>query len=427
MKEVFTREKIGEEIYFSTVETDKFTTSRISVNLIVDPTRETVTANALVAFLLRKGCEMYPDFTALNLRLDELYGAAISTDVKRFGDKQIINVTGTCINDKYALEGESVLLELAKLICDVITNPVMKNGLFLQKEIDLEKNVLADTIRSVRDDKGAYIMEKLISNMCAEEPFGLKKYGYCEDMYMLTAEYVTACYKDILSNSRVEVFCTGEGIEKEIKEVFINTFANISRKVSFDLRSCTTKPLDAPIEIVEKLNITQSKVALGFATDIAQNDKAGMALRLMNAIYGGNVPSKLFTNVRERLGLCYYCASTVEKFKGLLIAYSGVEEKNRQKTIEEMLSQLEDIKNGNVSEEELKQAKAAITTSLELVGDSLYGLESWYFGQIVSEAFSTPEEEKEAYEKLTVQDVVDVSKSVKLNMIYSIVEGGDEE
>ena len=109
------------------------------------------------------------------------------------------------------------------------------------------------------------------------------------------------------------------------------------------------------------------------------------------------------------------------------MAYSGVEEKNRQKTIDEMLSQLEDIKNGKVSEEELEQAKAAIITSLELVGDSLYGLENWYLGQVLSEGCSTPEEEKEAYEKLTVQDVIDVSKTVKLNMIYSIVEGGDEQ
>ena len=92
-----------------------------------------------------------------------------------------------------------------------------------------------------------------------------------------------------------------------------------------------------------------------------------------------------------------------------------------------MLEQLEDIKNGKVSDEELEQAKAAIITSLELVGDSLYGLENWYLGQVVSGSYRTPEEEKDAYEKLTIQDVVDVAKTVKLNMIYSIVEGGDEQ
>ena len=246
------------------------------------------------------------------------------------------------------------MLELAELICNIITDPVMENGSFLQKEIDLEKNVLADTIRSVRDDKGAYVMEKLISNMCANEPFGLKKYGYCEDMDMLTARYVTECYRKTLSNSRVEIFCCGKRAGKDIKNIFADAFGTVTRNAAFDMTSNTTKPLEAPIELVEKLNITQSKVALGFATDIGQNDKRSLALRLMNAVYGGNVPSKLFTNVREKLGLCYYCASTVEKHKGLLMAYSGVEEKNRQKTIDEMLLQLEDIKNGKVTEQELE-------------------------------------------------------------------------
>ena len=143
MKEQFTREKIGEEIYFSTLKIEKFTTSRISVNFVVDLERETVTANALVAFLLRKGCGMYPDFSALNLRLDELYGATISTDVKKFGDKQILNITGVCINNRYALDGEGILSELSQLICNIITDPVMENGLFLQKEIDVEKRSCA--------------------------------------------------------------------------------------------------------------------------------------------------------------------------------------------------------------------------------------------------------------------------------------------
>ena len=427
MKEQFTRERIGEEIYFSSINIDKFTTSRISVNFIVDLRRETVTANALVAFLLRKGCGMYPDFTALNLRLDELYGATISTDVKKFGDKQIINVTGACINDRFALDGESMLSQLAELICNIITDPVMENGRFLQKEIDVEKNILSDTIRSVKDDKGAYVIEKVISEMCADEPFGLKKYGYCEDMDRLAADYVSDCYRNILENSQIEIVCSGEKITTDLKTIFANAFSNLKRGKTTLNTTKTTSVVDDHREIVEKLNITQSKVALGFSSGIGIDDKRSIALRLMSAIYGGDTSSKLFTVVREEMGLCYYCASMIERTKGIMIAYSGVQEENRVKTIDQMLVQLDEVRNGNFTEQDMAQAKASLITGLESVTDSLYAIESWYLGQTLCGISSTPEQEIAQINMLTSEDVSEVAKAMKLNIICSIVEGGDNE
>ncbi len=427
MKEQFTREKIGEEIYFSTLKIEKFTTSRISVNFVVDLERETVTANALVAFLLRKGCGMYPDFSALNLRLDELYGATISTDVKKFGDKQILNITGVCINNRYALDGEGILSELSQLICNIITDPVMENGLFLQKEIDVEKKVLRETIASVKGDKGAYVIERMISNMCADEPFGLAKYGYCEDVDKLTAEYVSDCYRRILSHGKIEIICSGQEIGDELKNVFIKGLSKLQRGNISTKKSKLTPPFSEPKEIVEKMNITQSKVAMGFSCAIPINDEKSIALRLMSAIYGGDTSSKLFTVVREKMGLCYYCASTLDRSKGIMIAYSGVQENNREKAIRAMLDQLEEVRNGNFTQEQIEQAKASIITGLESVSDSLYGMESWYLGQILCEIERTPDTEIKAIKKLTAEDVVEAARAMKLSLIYSIAEGGTEE
>lgn len=427
MNERFTREKIGEEIYFSAINIEKFNTSRISVNLVVNLERETVTANSLVAFLLRKGCGLYPDFTALNLRLDELYGAVISTDVRKFGDSQIINISGVCINDRFSLDNEKILPELAKLICNIITDPVMKNGLFLENEIEVEKNVLCDTIRSIKDDKSAYVVEKLIANMCADEPFGIAKYGYCEDMDKLSAEYVTKCYRDILSNSRIEIVCSGENIDNSLKDVFASKLSALERKNVTIKETKVTKPQTEYKEFVEKLNISQSKVALGFACGIPIADKKSTALRLMSALYGGSVSSKLFMNVREKMSLCYYCASTIDRYKGVMIAYSGVEEKNRQKAIQEMLHQLDDIRNGNFTTEELEQARAALITSFESMNDSLYGLEAWYLGQMLCGINHTPQEEIKLIKEISSNDVVEAAKSMKLNAMYSIVEGGEGE
>lgn len=427
MNEKFTREKIGKEIFFSAINIEKFNTSRISVNLVVDLKRETVTANALVAFLLRKGCRLYPDFTALNLRLDELYGAVISTDVRKFGDSQIINISGVCINDRFSLDGGKILPELAKLICNILTYPVMKDGLFLEKEIEVEKNVLCDTIRSIKDDKSAYVLDKLIAKMCGDEPFGVAKYGYCEDMDKLSAEYVTKCYNQILSKSRIEIVCSGENIDDSLKDVFVSEFSTLKRENINVKETIVTKPRNEHEEFVEKLNISQSKVALGFACGIPITDKRSTALRLMSALYGGSVSSKLFQNVREKMSLCYYCASTIDRYKGVMIAYSGVEEKNREKAIQEMLHQLDDIRNGNFTTEELEQARASLITGFEAMNDSLFGLEAWYLGQTLCGINNTPQEEIELIKAISSNDVIESAKSMKLNTVYSIVEGGANE
>ena len=303
----------------------------------------------------------------------------------------------------------------------------MENGRFLQKEIDVEKNILSDTIRSVKDDKGAYVIEKLISEMCADEPFGLKKYGYCEDMDRLAADYVSDCYRNILENSQIEIVCSGEKITTDLKTIFANAFSNLKRGKTTLNTTKTTSVVDDHREIVEKLNITQSKVALGFSSGIGIDDKRSIALRLMSAIYGGDTSSKLFTVVREEMGLCYYCASMIERTKGIMIAYSGVQEENRVKTIDQMLVQLDEVRNGNFTEQDMAQAKASLITGLESVTDSLYAIESWYLGQTLCGISSTPEQEIAQINMLTSEDVSEVAKAMKLNIICSIVEGGDNE
>lgn len=426
MTQQFIRERIGDGVFFSTVATDKFRTSRISVNLITELKRDTVTANALVSFLLRKGCAMCPDFTALNLRLDSLYGAVLDTDVKKLGDCQVINISGVCIDDRFALDGENIRSQLARLMCSIITEPVMENGLFVQREIDVEKKVLKETIESVRDDKGAYVIEKMVSKMCSEEPYGLHKYGYCEDIEELDAEKLTKCYHDILSHSRIEIICSGSQPDGEIKDVFAQAFSKIERKSVFTPQSLLAEPVSAPSEYTEKMDITQSKVALGFTSGISPTDDRRLSLSLMSAVYGATPSSKLFMNVRERMSLCYYCACATDINKGIVIAYSGVQETNRKKAIDEMLLQLEDIRNMKITDTELEQARSALVTSLESVSDSLYGLETWYFGQILGDGvIRTPQDDINDLMKITARDVSAVARDVRLKTVYSITEGGE--
>ena len=74
---------------------------------------------------------------------------------------------------------------------------------------------------------------------------------------------------------------------------------------------------------------------LGFRAGTAEPDGDVAAARLMNALLGGTPHSLLFRNVREKLSLCYYCASSYDRLKGILLVDSGVDGQNAGRAKEE--------------------------------------------------------------------------------------------
>ena len=86
------RKKIGNEVYLNFVREEKFKSDRITVNLVTPLCKEKAAVNALVPFVLRKGCKSCPDFTELNKRLAKMYGAILDADVTKQGGFQIIEV-----------------------------------------------------------------------------------------------------------------------------------------------------------------------------------------------------------------------------------------------------------------------------------------------------------------------------------------------
>lgn len=89
--------------------------------------------------------------------------------------------------------------------------------------------------------------------------------------------------------------------------------------------------------------MSQSKLVLGFRTGLPQQRRARTALRVMTALLGGSTGSRLFTNVRERLGCCYYCGARVNLLTGILLIECGLEEANRERLQSAILAEIADL------------------------------------------------------------------------------------
>ena len=198
------RKEIGKGAFISWVNEPKFKHNRITLCLVTPIEKETATVNALVPFVLRKGCKSCPDFTELNKKLAQMYGAILDADVAKHGDSQIIEVFLQFVDDRYAIGGESMVETAANLLCDIVFEPNLdENGFFPEIDLELEREYLIDTIESDLNDKRGYAIGKAHDLVFENEPFGIKRYGYVEDAEAITAESLAKAWENLVKTAKI--------------------------------------------------------------------------------------------------------------------------------------------------------------------------------------------------------------------------------
>ena len=420
------RKEIGKGAFMNWVTEPKFKHNRMTLCLVTPLEKEKATVNALVPFVLRKGCKSCPDFTALNKKLAEMYGAILEADVGKHGNKQIIEITLLTADDKYAIGGESMTETAAKLLWDIVFEPNFdENGFFPEIDLELEKEYLIDTIESDLNDKRTYAIGKALDLVFENEPFGIKRYGYVEDAKAITSESLAKAWKELVEKAQIEIFFAGPGNSEIAEKVFAEKIESLERE---PVETSAAEMVDySPFkEAEESMDIAQGKLVMIFRMGAPKTEKEKNAARMLSALYGGTAFSKLFMNVREKMSLCYYADSHFERGSGILIVDCGIEFENREKAQSEIIRQLELVAKGEFTEEEFENTKGAILNSLGSVGDTLYSVESWYMSGIVEGNIVTTEEDKEAISAVTKEEVMEAAGKAKLAAVF-FLKGGENE
>lgn len=428
MSDALTRKKIGDKIHMSHVIDRKFKHNRLSVNFIMPLVRETASDNAVVPFILRKGCRECPDFSSLNARLAELYGASLDAGVSKYSGYQVLEVSIRGLDNRFALENEDVTRECAALLASVVLDPKLDaNGLFCAGDVESERRYVVDTINSLINEKRSYAISQCMQFMCEGEPVAVRRYGYTEYAEKITPESATAAYRRILETAPVEIMFTGSGDPAGAEEIFRDRFSGLKR-ASFDYELAKLRTAaDRVQEHTETMALSQSKLVMGMRCGDIQGREDVNATRVFAAMYGGTPFSKLFQNVREKLSLCYYCASRFDVATRLLLVDSGVEAENKQKAQDEILVQLEALKRGDFTDEELANTKLLINNSIRTTNDSLSSIEGWYVTQILRGQNVTPEEDVRAINAVTREQVIAAAKRISPDTVYFLTGNGEEE
>ena len=413
-------------VHFRSIRDDRFKTIRMSVHFLLPLEKKNAAARAILPFLLTRASRKYPDFTALNRHLEELYGAQLDADVQKLGDVQALSVSASGIADRYSLEGESVCSELSSLLCSIVFDPPFENGMFPEEGFEQERRQMIEQIDSEYNDKRLYAMRRCEEILCAGEPYGIGRFGSREDVENLKREDLTAVWNDVIHHARAEIMVVGDCDPSPVYSDFFAAFHNLGRNHTVPCGSEAVKSADKVRDVTEKMDVAQCKMVLGFRTGCAEPEEEVPACKLFSALYGGTPNSKLFLNVREKLSLCYYCSSLYHPLKGILFVQSGVEQKNIGRAKEEILNQLEEIRKGNFTPGELEAAKKSLCNSYRTLSDSLDGLEAWYLSQTFSNPTRTPEEEAALVGNVTAEEVRKIADGVTLGAVYRLEGKGAE-
>lgn len=412
--------EIKEGIKLHTIKTDKFKTNLVAVFLTTKLERENVTNNALIPAILRRGSKNLKTQEEISKTLEEMYGASFDCGIDKTGDNQVIRFYIETVNDNYLPKKENNLEKSIQTLLEIVFNPYEENEKFKKEYINQEKENMKKRIESRKDNKARYSLDRCIEEMYKDKPYGLYKFGYSKDLEKIDEKNLYNYYKDLINTCKIDIFVSGpidENIIKTLKEdKILNTLNERNAKYN-KLELEQKKKTEKENVVTEKMEVTQGKLLVGLDVDINDNKSKVIAM-VYNNILGGSANSKMFQNVREKAHLAYVANSMYYKYKGNIIVNSGIEISNYEKALELIKKQIEDMKNGEFTKEEVENAKKGIISAIKTINDEQDSIIIYYFGQELTNTNVSIKQYMDEILSVNYEDVENIAKKVYVNTIY---------
>ena len=427
----YKEKEIKKGIKVHLIKTEKFKTNLIAVFLSLPITRENVTKNSLISAVLRSGTKNMPTSMQISQELEEMYGASFDNGIDKTGDNHVLKFYLESINDKYLpQQDENMLKTSIEKLLEIVFNPLTENGIFKEEYVKQEKENIKRIIEGKPDNKARYAFDRCIEEMYKDKPYGLYKYGYIEDLEKIDAKTLYEHYEKIRTECKIDIFVSGSIDEETIKLVEEND--NIKklqeREAQYIINQIEEKTEMQEKEVKEEMDVTQGKIVIGLDLHLENEEQRYDAL-LYNAILGGSANSKMFQEVREKASLAYTAGSNYVRYKNNIFVKCGIEIKNYEKAMKIIRKQLEDMKNGNFTDEDIENAKKGIISTIKSIDDEQDTEITYFFGQELSGSKVSIDEYIEKIQKVSKEDIIKIANSIKINTIYFLknIETAKEE
>ena len=419
------RFELSDGVIGNFIPTTRFKTARLSVSFYVPMREDTASAYALLPFILTGCGKEYPTSRIISRHLDNLYNAALACECTKLGDLQLLSVSITCMENKYALDGSDIILKCANMLSSLIFNPLCDEGGFEEQNFEKEKRLMLERIDSEINNKRSYALSRCVAEVCKGEPCSIPRYGSRQGQVELTRGELYAAWETLLRTAYVRIGYLASEENEKVFDILGKAFSDLDRKV-VNINAPIVSPAKETVsEIHDRMPVKQGKLVLGFRTNIHGGDKDTYKVMVTTDLFGGGPYSRLFDNVREKMSLCYYCAARANRGKGYMTVDSGVEFDNMDKTHNEILNQLDIVCKGEFDDEALAASKRALCDTFRGAEDSQPLIDRWHADRLFVADAPSPDEVAALINSVTKEDVIETAKTFKLDTVYRLL--GQEE
>lgn len=426
-----TKRNILENIKLSSIQTDKFKTGTLTLSLYMPLTERDYLLGLVLAGVMRRGTKDYPSMASINRRLDELYATTVDVQCVLHGNVLSFVIGAELLENRFVPDETDIMYETSELMAQILLSPLMQNGMFPEATVESEKAFVKDSLAAEINNTRLYASTRLKELMSRDGSVRFPKLEYLlESIGSVTAKELTDFHSRLIICSPLNIFYVGSENTDSVCEKLSRAFRGYVGTVRHELSPINVQPPREYVSVTEDMPVNQGKLALGMRTGAVLGTKDCATAVMLNEIFGASPASKLFLNVRERLGLCYYCGSSFGLLSGDLTVSSGIDVRNREAATNEIIAQFEQLKKGNISDAELFAARKSLEYNYAQIYDSPFSLQSFYSVRELAGIYDTVEEYKQKILSVTKDEICELAGRTVLDTCFFIngtLSGGEEE
>ena len=399
-----------------TIKTDKFKNCSMEIMFRNKLVKNEITQNNMLVDLLMHSSKKYSKRRDVAIQLENLYSSSLRGFTTRLGNSVMLSFVLDFLNPKYCEEG--YLNEVLSMPFEMLLNPNIENNEFDKRSFNIIKNRIKSDIESLKENATKYAFRRSLINMDEESPSSYYMVGYMEDLENISTSSLVDAYYNLLNNYICDIYVIGnldmDEVVSIIKEKFINKTIKQSKINLYVENNIRKKNID----VTETGKYEQDSFVMIYNLNKFTKRERDFVIHLYNIILGsGGLTSKLYKYLREENSLCYNVSSIYQKYDGLLMIYSGIDGKDKNKCVKLVNKAMDEMLKGDFTLDELENAKKTVISSIKMGEDTQGGIINNYLFKELDDLPLYDERVKE-FKTITKEEIMKVAKKIKLNTIY---------
>ncbi|WAH40788.1 insulinase family protein [Alicyclobacillus fastidiosus] len=423
----FTTKRVG-RVYVHFLPHTRFRTKDLTIRLHIPLKRENVTQMALLPYMWMNGTTSKPTTREIMMAADDLYGTVVRSSLGKRGEYHIMEV-GANIPDVSSLTAEPVVEQALALVCEILLNHGPNTAAFSEESVRQEVDLHRRRIEAARDDKMGYALQSCLAEVAEGTASALPRLGYAEDLASLNSKVLYDAYQSLFQSAEVHAYLVGPYADADaLSERIIERLSPVlagDGAAKMRVNPLPTGQRQSFRNVTEHQDVAQAQLDLGYRTGVNFSSESYPAMLMMNGVLGGFAHSKLFLNVREKHSLAYSVWSHFDAMTGSLAVMTGIEPKQYQKALDIIEEQVQAIKRGAITDDEMDFTFRGLQNQYTVLLDQPASLTSWHYNGVLCGEHRDIEQLLQQLSRVTKEEVVSAASQLEPSTIYFLTGEGD--